>query len=97
MQPSEESATAGNLFFGMFLPLYCHFNFLSGSMFEPCYYSAVALLFTGGHMLQEIRTHDGPKNPYIPLFLRTILGPDYYLPLYTAVRQAPQLSQELPR
>ena len=27
-----------------------------------------------------IRTHDVPKNPYIPLLLDTILGPDYYLP-----------------
>ena len=35
-------------------------------------------LFTGGHMLQVIRTHDVPKNPYIPLFLRTILGLHYY-------------------
>ena len=26
-----------------------------------------------------IRTHDVPKNPYIPLFLHTILGPDYYV------------------
>ena len=26
-----------------------------------------------------IRTHDGPKNPSIPLFLRTIVGPDYYV------------------
>ena len=25
-----------------------------------------------------ISTHDGPKNPYIPQFLHTILGPDYY-------------------
>ena len=25
-----------------------------------------------------IRTHDEPKNPYTPLLLRTILGPDYY-------------------
>ena len=25
-----------------------------------------------------IRTHDGPKNPNIPLFLNIILGPDYY-------------------
>ena len=25
-----------------------------------------------------IRTHDEPKNPYIPLILRTILGPAYY-------------------
>ena len=24
------------------------------------------------------RTHDVRKNPYIPLFLHTILGPDYY-------------------
>ena len=31
------------------------------------------------------RTHDGPKNPYMPLFLRTILGPDYYVPLTTNV------------
>ena len=23
-----------------------------------------------------IRTHDVPKNPYIPVFLHTILGPD---------------------
>ena len=27
-----------------------------------------------------IRTHDGPKNPYMPVFLHTILGPDYYVP-----------------
>ena len=27
-----------------------------------------------------IRTHDVPKNPYVPLFLLTILGPDYYVP-----------------
>ena len=27
-----------------------------------------------------IRTHDADKNPYIPLLLRTILGPDYYVP-----------------
>ena len=27
-----------------------------------------------------IRTHDGPKNPYIPLFLHAILGPEYYVP-----------------
>ena len=26
-----------------------------------------------------IRTHDEPKNPYIPIFLRTVLGPDYYI------------------
>ena len=25
-----------------------------------------------------MRTNDGPKNPYMPLFLRTILGPDYF-------------------
>ena len=25
-----------------------------------------------------IRTYDGPQNPYIPLFLHAILGPDYY-------------------
>ena len=24
------------------------------------------------------RTHDIPKNPYIPLLLHTIFGPDYY-------------------
>ena len=29
-------------------------------------------------MLQVIRTHDVPKNPYIPRFLHTILGPHYY-------------------
>lgn len=27
-----------------------------------------------------IRTHDGPKKLYIPLFLDTILGRDYYIP-----------------
>ena len=27
-----------------------------------------------------IRIHDGPKNPYIPQFLDTILGPDYNVP-----------------
>ena len=27
-----------------------------------------------------IRTHDGYKNPYTPLFLHTIVGPDYYVP-----------------
>ena len=27
---------------------------------------------------REIRTRDGPKNPDIPLFLHTVLGPDYY-------------------
>ena len=27
-----------------------------------------------------IRTHDGPPSPYIPLFLHTTLGPDYYVP-----------------
>ena len=27
-----------------------------------------------------IRTHRGHKNPYIPLFLPTILGPHYYVP-----------------
>ena len=27
-----------------------------------------------------IRTHDGYKNPYTPLFLHTIVGPDYYIP-----------------
>ena len=32
-------------------------------------------------MLQVIRTHDVPKNPYIPLFLPTILGLAYYVPL----------------
>ena len=26
-----------------------------------------------------IRTHNGPKNPHITLFLHTILGPDYYV------------------
>ena len=34
---------------------------------------------TGGLMLYVvIRTHDGATKPCIPLFLRTILGPDYY-------------------
>ena len=28
-----------------------------------------------------IRTRDVPKNAYIPLFLHTILGPDYSVPL----------------
>ena len=27
-----------------------------------------------------IRTHDVPKNPYVSLFLHTMLGPDYYVP-----------------
>ena len=27
-----------------------------------------------------IRTHDVHKNPYIPVFVHTILGPDYYVP-----------------
>ena len=31
------------------------------------------ILLRGGSV---IRTHDGPKNPYAPLFSRTILGPD---------------------
>ena len=35
---------------------------------------------TGGHMLQVFRTHDGPKYPIIPLFLHTILGPEYSVP-----------------
>ena len=26
-----------------------------------------------------MRTHQGPLKPYIPLFLRTILGPDYFI------------------
>ena len=26
------------------------------------------------------RTHHVPKNPYLPLFLHIILGPDYYIP-----------------
>ena len=26
-----------------------------------------------------IRTHHVPKHPYIPYFLHTILGPDYYV------------------
>ena len=26
-----------------------------------------------------IRTHDGSKNPHIPHFFHTILGPDYYV------------------
>ena len=34
------------------------------------------LILRGGIVL---RTHDGPKNPYITLFLHTILGPDYYV------------------
>ena len=33
--------------------------------------------YCGGGIV--IGTH-GPKNLYIPLFLHTILGPDYYLP-----------------
>ena len=36
-------------------------------------------LFTGSHTI-VIRTHDKDKNPYIPSFLPTILGPDYYVP-----------------
>ena len=31
-----------------------------------------------GHSI--IRTHDGPKILYIPLFLHSILGPDYHVP-----------------
>ena len=31
------------------------------------------LLFRGGIL---IRTHDGPKSPHMPLFLRAILGPN---------------------
>ena len=34
---------------------------------------------TGGHMIQAIRTHDGPKHPFIPLFLHTKLGLDYQI------------------
>ena len=36
-------------------------------------------VFTGATGI-EIRTHDGPKNPYIPGFLQTIFGSHYYLP-----------------
>ena len=55
-------------------------------------YSCVILTFlqqngqTGSQYVQVlleaivIRTHDGPKNSYIPLFLHTILGLDYYVP-----------------
>ena len=32
----------------------------------------------GGGMV--VRTHDRPKNPYIPLFLHTKSGPDYCVP-----------------
>jgi len=38
-----------------------------------------------GYLRREgivMRTHDGHKNPYIPLFLRTILGPHHYVQLY---------------
>ena len=36
-----------------------------------------------------MRTHDVHKNPYIPLFLHTILGPDYYLPSHTYYKGTP--------
>ena len=29
-------------------------------------------------MIWEIRTHDGPKSPYIPQLLHIMLGPDCY-------------------
>ena len=32
-----------------------------------------------GALARVIRTHDGPKIPYIPVFLHTMLGPDYYV------------------
>ena len=46
--------------------------------------SFVATPLLSDYMLRVaivIRTHDGPKNPYILLFLLTILGPDYCVPL----------------
>ena len=35
---------------------------------------------SGQYLLRAgvIMTHDVPKNPYTPLFLHTILGPNYY-------------------
>ena len=42
---------------------------------------------SGGLMLQVIRTHDVPKNPYITLCLHTILGSDYYVPLSRVLRR----------
>ena len=44
----------------------------------------------GGRMLWEMRSHDVPKKTYIPLFLHTIVGPDYYFnvpPEYKYLRQ----------
>ena len=42
-----------------------------------CYPSPPILVLRGAIV---IRTHDVPKNPYIPLFLHNMFGPDYYEP-----------------
>ena len=44
-----------------------------------------------------LRTHDAPKNPYISLFLHTILGPDYYCmhPWSAAVQPKTRLLQRV--
>ena len=44
-----------------------------------CWQALPSHYFTGGYTI-IIRTHDGPENPYIPLLLHSILGPDYYVP-----------------
>ena len=49
------------------------------SFFFSCRCSKRVNYSTVNHA-KVIRTHDGPKKPYIPLFWRTILGPDYSVP-----------------
>ena len=44
-----------------------------------------------------VKTHDGPKKTYIPLFLHTTLGPDYLLCICTPVMPANYLVVTLSR
>ena len=44
----------------------------------PARHNVTAITITGGLMIYlVIRTHDGLKNPYILIFLHTIVGGDY--------------------
>ena len=49
---------------------------------RSCVAHPIAVLILWG--ARVFRTHDGPKNRYISLFLHTILGPDYYVPSQNA-------------